>query len=342
MAAELIELTPAGLFCPAGDFYIDPLQPVSRALITHAHSDHARPRHGQVLATRETLALMALRYGADFANSAQAAAYGEKINLGGVEVSFHPAGHVLGSAQIRLSRGARIIVASGDYKREADPTCPPFEPLPCDIFISEATFGLPVFRHPPASAEIERLLESQRLFPERPHLVGAYALGKAQRLMGLLRAAGYDRPIYIHGAMEKFTQFYASEGVSLGEIRKAAGDDRKRLAGEIVICPPGALQDFWARKFDDPVAALASGWMRVRARARQRGVALPLVISDHADWDALCATVLETGCETLLATHGEAEALAHWARGRGIAAEPLHLAGFGDEAEPETAEEGQV
>lgn len=339
MAADFIALTPVGLYCAAGDFYVDPLRPVPRALVTHAHSDHARPGHGLVLATRETLALMALRCGAGFASAAQAAAPGEKLKLGDVEVSFHPAGHVLGSAQIRLSYKGRTIVASGDYKREPDPTCAAFEPIPCDVFITEATFGLPVFRHPPASAEIERLLASLKVFPDRPHLVGAYALGKAQRVMALLRAAGYDRPIYIHGAMEKITELYASEGVDLGDVRKVAAAERGELAGEIVICPPGSLQDFWSRKFNDPVTAFASGWMRVRARARQRGVALPLVISDHADWDGLCATIRETGCEKLLITHGEADALAHWARGQGVAAEPLHLAGYGEEAEPALAAE---
>ncbi len=334
MAADCLALTPAGLYCAAGDFHVDPLRPVPRALITHAHSDHARAGHGQVLATRETLALMALRYGPGFAGGAQIAAYGETLRLGEVEVSFHPAGHILGSAQIRLSHRGRTIVASGDYKREADPTCAAFEPVRCDAFISEATFGLPVFRHPPASGEICKLLASLAIFPERTHLVGAYALGKAQRVMALLRAAGYDRPIYIHGAMEKITELYASEGVGLGDIRLAASAGRADLAGETVICPPGSLQDFWSRKFNDPVTALASGWMRVRARARQRGVALPLVISDHADWDGLCATIRETGCETLLITHGEADALAHWARGQGIEAQPLHLAFEGEEAEP--------
>ncbi len=339
MTVDPLVLTPAGLYCPAGDFYVDPLRPVPRALITHAHSDHARAGHGQVLATHETLALMALRCGPNFAGTAQAAIFGEKLKLGEVEVSFHSAGHVLGSAQIRLEHKGRVIVASGDYKREPDPTCAAFEPVPCDVFISEATFGLPVFRHPPASGEINKLLASLRTFPERPHLIGAYALGKAQRIMVLLRAAGYDRPIYIHGAMEKVTALYADLGAGLGDIRKVEPMARGGLAGEVVICPPSALQDFWSRKFNDPVTAFASGWMRVRARARQRGVELPLVISDHADWDGLCVTIRETACERLLVTHGEAEALTHWARGQGLAAEPLHLAGYGEEAEPAPAEE---
>ncbi|WP_020173357.1 ligase-associated DNA damage response exonuclease [Methyloferula stellata] len=330
-AADVLTITPAGLYCTAGDFYIDPLRAVPRALITHGHSDHARAGHGAVLATRETLAIMALRCGEGFAGSTQAVAYGEKLKLGNIDVSFHPAGHVLGSAQIRLAAPGQVIVVSGDYKREFDPTCAPFEPLACDTFISEATFGLPVFRHSQSMAEIDKLLASRALFPERAHLVGAYALGKAQRVIALLRQAGYDRPIYLHGAMEKITTFYRSEGIDLGETRKVTAADRPHLGGEIVICPPTALQDLWSRKFPDPVAAFASGWMRVRARARQRGVELPLVISDHADWDGLCQTVRDTGCSRLLVTHGEADALVHWAKSQGIEAEPLHLMGYGEE-----------
>ncbi len=222
------------------------------------------------------------------------------VRLGPIDVSFHPAGHVLGSAQIRMAGKGHVIVVSGDYKREADPTCAAFEPLACDVFITEATFGLPVFRHSRTDDEIEKLLASLRLFPDRAHLVGAYALGKAQRVIALLRAAGYDRPIYLHGAIEKITAFYAAEGIELGELRSVAANDRAKLGGEIVICPPSALQDLWSRKFPDPVAAFASGWMRIRAHARQRGIELPLVISDHADWDGLTAHDQETGCEKLL------------------------------------------
>ena len=324
-------LTPEGLYCPSGDFFIDPTRPVARALITHGHADHARRGHGTVLATRETLGIMAVRYGADFCETRQVAALGESHALGDARVSFHPAGHVYGSAQIRLAFPGLTIVVSGDYKREADPTCLPFEVVPCDVFVTEATFGLPVFRHSRTEAEVDKLLASQRLFPERAHLVGAYALGKAQRLMALLRRAGYVRPIYIHGAAEKLTAFYQAEGIDLGDIRRVAPKERAKLGGEIVICPPSALQDLWARKFNDPVVCFASGWMRVRGRARQKGVELPLVVSDHADWEALCTTVAETGCSRLLVTHGEADALVYWARGQGIEAEPLHMIGYGDE-----------
>src|SRR3954452_4389894 len=330
-ASDLLKTTPAGLYCAAGDFHIDPLRPVKRALITHGHSDHARAGHEHVLATRETLAIMAARCGADFAGSTQPATYGERIGIDGLTVSFHPAGHVLGSAQICLeAKGLRLVV-SGDYKRMRDPTCAPFELVPCDVFISEATFGLPVFRHPDAAHEIARLIDSCRLFPERAHLVGAYSLGKAQRIMALLREAGWQRPIYIHGTMEKLTRFYQREGIDLGEVIRATGPERPKLGGEIVICPPSALQELWSRRFPEPVPAFASGWMRVRARARQRGVELPLVISDHADWDGLCETILATGCSELWVTHGEEDALVHWATSQGFAARPLRLIGYGEE-----------
>ena len=338
-AADLLTLTPEGLYCPAGDFHVDPTRPVPRALITHGHSDHARFGHDHVMATRETLAIMAIRYGADFARTTQEAVIGEVVRIGEVRVAFVPAGHVLGSAQIVIERGAEgpacRLVVSGDYKRGRDPTCLPFEPVRCDVFITEATFGLPVFRHPDVRLEVAKLLESVRLFPERAHIVGAYALGKAQRVMALLREAGWDQPIWLHGAMEKLTEFYKTEGIALGETPKVAAADRASLKGAIVICPPSAIQDVWARRFPDPVAAFASGWMRVRARAKQKGVELPLVISDHCDWDDLCRSIRETQAGEVWVTHGEEDALVHWCGTQGIRAKPLHMLGYGEEEESE-------
>ena len=329
--SDLLAPTPAGLYCPLADIHVDPVRPVPRALITHGHSDHARAGHGAVLATEETLAIMAVRYGEAFCDNRQVARLGQPIDLGGVTATFHPAGHVLGSAQIAFeARGLRIVV-SGDYKREADPTCLPFEPVACDVFISEATFGLPVFRHPPPGHEIDRLLRSVALFPERAHLVGAYSLGKAQRVIALIRAGGHDAPIFLHGALERLTRFYQSLGIELGDIRLAKAEERKALAGHIVMCPPSALSDLWSRKLPDPVAAYASGWMRIRARARQSGAELPLVISDHADWLDLQRTIRETGCSELWVTHGQEDALVHWARGEGLLARPLHMVGYGEE-----------
>jgi putative mRNA 3-end processing factor len=333
--ADLLHPRPEGLYCPPGDFYIDPVRPVNRALITHGHADHARAGHRSVLATRETLAIMAVRYGVDFAVERQEAVLGEVLTVNGVQISYHPAGHVLGSAQICVEHQGLRIVVSGDYKRAPDPTCLPFEVVPCHVFVSEATFGLPIFRHPDTRIEVAKLLASRELFPDRAHLVGAYALGKAQRILKLLRLAGYDRPIYIHGAVEKLTAFYQTEGVALGDVRLVKAADRASLKGEIALCPPGQLSDLWARKFPDPVTSFASGWMQTRARARQRGVELPLIVSDHADWPDLCRTVIDTGCSELWVTHGQEDALVHWAGTQGITARPLHLVGYGDDGEPE-------
>src|SRR5438128_242864 len=323
--------TPAGLCCKPGGFHIDPVRQVERALITHGHSDHARPGHGAVLATQETLDMMRLRYGENFAGSTQVIAYGETLTLGKVDVSFHPAGHVLGSAQICVAANGTRVVASGDYKDVADPTCAPFELVQCDAFITEATFGLPVFRHGDPRAEIAKLLRSVELFPERAHLIGAYSLGKAQRVIALIRAGGYDKPIYLHGALESMTHYYVSRGIDLGELRAVRDATKAELAGTIALCPPSSLQDRWTRRFPDPVSAFASGWMRVRARARQRGVELPLVISDHADWDGLCATAAATSASQVWVTHGAEEALVHWCTLRGLEARPLGLVGYGDE-----------
>jgi|SRR5690348_10558833 len=327
---ELLAPTSAGLCCPLGGFHIDPVRSVDKALITHAHSDHARPGHANVLATRETLDLMELRYGPDFAGSSQAVAYGETIRIGDVGLSFHPAGHILGSAQIAVAAGGLRIVVSGDYKDVADPTCAPFELVPCDVFVTEATFGLPVFRHGDAAVEIRKLLSSVAVFPDRAHLVGVYALGKAQRVIALLRQAGWREPIYLHGALEAITTYYQGH-VDLGELRLARAASKGDLMGAIALCPPSALKDIWTRRFPDPVTAFASGWMRVRARARQRGIELPLVVSDHADWDGLCATVTATGASQIWVTHGAEEALVHWCGTRGLKARPLGLVGYGEE-----------
>ncbi len=322
---------PEGLYCPPGDFYIDPVRPVSSAVITHGHADHARSGHGVVLATGATLDIMAVRYGQDFAGQTQALDYGERATRDGVELMLAPAGHVLGSAQAVVRWRGLTIVVSGDYKRRADPTCAPFEPTACDVFVSEATFGLPVFRHPPAQAEIAKLLKSVEQFPDRAHLVGAYALGKAQRIICLLREQGYERPIYVHGALERLNALYQRHGIDLGPLRPATTDAPTNFAGAIVIAPPSAIAERWSRRFPDPVAAFASGWMRVRARARQQHIELPLIISDHADWDELTATVDELAPGELWITHGREEALARWAELRRFKARALALVGYEDE-----------
>jgi len=328
--------SPAGLYCPPGDFYIDPTRPVARAVITHGHSDHARAGHGTVVATEETLAIMAARYGEGFAGATETLRYGETTARDGVEVALVPAGHILGSAQAVVRAKGMTIVVSGDYKRRRDTTCAPFEPVACDVFVTEATFGIPVFAFPDDGDETLRLLKSAAQFSERTHLVGAYSLGKAQRIIRLLRAAGYDKTIYVHGAIESLNALYERFGVALGPIAPATVEKSRKadFAGAIVIAPPSSIDDKWSRRFADPLPAFASGWMRVRARARQRQVELPLVISDHADWNELTSTIKEVGAGEVWITHGNEDALLRWCELNGQKARALSLVGYdADEGE---------
>lgn len=334
---------PAGIRILPADAWIDPSVPVGTALVTHGHADHARGGHGCTVATPATLAIMAVRYGVGLAESDNGgrsggggevvpASYGEPIRLrGGVMATYVPAGHVLGSAQILLEHAGERVVVTGDYKRSPDPTCLPFAVTPCDLFITEATFGLPVFRHPPVGEEIARLLAARDANPDRAILLGAYALGKAQRVIAELRAAGYREPIYLHGAMERMCRLYQEHGIDLGELRSAAGMPKAALAGQIVVSPPSALNDRWSRRLPDPVTAMASGWMRVRQRARQKNVELPLVISDHADWDELTSTIEEVDPQESWITHGREEALLRWCQLRQRRARALALVGYEDE-----------
>ncbi|WP_298499114.1 ligase-associated DNA damage response exonuclease [uncultured Maritimibacter sp.] len=331
---DLLTPRPEGLYCPPGDFYIDPMRPVARALVTHGHADHARSGHGAVMASPQTLDIMAIRYGADFAGERQVGT-GDPVEVNGVRVSFHPAGHVMGSCQIRLEHGGLRAVVSGDYSRVANPACAPFEPVPCDLFITEATFALPVFKHPRPSEEIAKLIASVRNFPDRPHLIGAYALGKAQRVIMLLREAGWDAPIYVHGALQRLCDYHIEQGVPLGDLRPATMDkaEAKGLRDAIVISPPSAFASPWVQRFVDPVIGFASGWMQIRARARQRGVELPLIISDHVDWPDLTGTIRELNPAEFWITHGRDDALMRWAELDQRRARPLHLVGYEDEPE---------
>jgi putative mRNA 3-end processing factor len=264
--------------------------------------------------------------------SMQELRYGQAARIGEAAVRLVPAGHVLGSAQAVIEAGGLRVVVSGDYKRRRDPTCAPFEPVPCDVFVTEATFGLTVFRHPPAEGEIAKLLHSVSVFPERAHVVGVYALGKAQRVIALLREAGWDRPIVIHGALRSLCELYEAHGVALGPLVAANELAREDLAGAIVLAPPSAVAERWARRFPEPVSAFASGWMRVRARARQRAAELPLVISDHADWDELTETLTELSPGEVWVTHGREEGLARFAELNGLRAKPLHLVGYDEDS----------
>jgi putative mRNA 3-end processing factor len=323
--------TPRGLYCEPGDFYVDPAVAVNRAVITHGHGDHARPGHKNALATPETLAIMRARFQDMPDTRQQLAKYGESVRIGDVDVSLVPAGHILGSAQTVLEHRGQRIVVSGDYKRRPDATCPPFEPVPCDVFITEATFALPVFHHPSDAGEIGKLLQSLKTFPESTHLVGVYALGKCQRVIMLLRAAGYDKRIWLHGGLAALCKLYQEHGIGLGDIALVSDAILETFKGAIVLCPPSAIADRWSRRFNEPIAAMASGWMSVRARARQRGAELPLIISDHADWSELTQTLKDVGAPKVWVTHGREEALVHYARSIGIDAEALHLSGREEE-----------
>ncbi len=323
----------SGIYCEPGDFYIDPGRMVDRAVITHGHSDHARAGHRSVLATAETIAIMKVRYGEDCAGAFQALRLGETISINGVGVRLVPAGHILGSAQVvRECAGQRALI-TGDYKRACDTTCAPFEVVPCDVFVTEATFSLPVYRHEKAAHEAEKLLASVAAEPDRTHLVGAYNLGKCQRMIRVVRDAGYDKPIYLHGAMLALTELYQKLGIDLGELHAVSETDAKAMRGGIVMCPPSALGDRWSRRFGDPVMAFASGWMRVRGRSRQLGIELPLVVSDHVDWPELIQTVIETNAEEIWVTHGREDALVHYLGSIGRKARALALVGYGEEAE---------
>jgi putative mRNA 3-end processing factor len=328
MPVNWIEPHAGGIYVAPADVWIDPSQPREHAVITHGHADHARSGHGEVWATPETLAIMGLRYGTEHGT---ALAYGDSFERGGVRFSLHSAGHVLGSAQVLMEHAGQRVVVSGDYKRRPDPTCAPFEPVPCDVFITEATFGLPVFRHPPLEDEIAKLLLRRAAEPERCVLVGAYALGKAQRVIAELRRAGWHEPIYLHGALERMCRLYEELGVPLGELRLVSATAREDMRGAIVLCPPSALTDTWSRRMPSPITAMASGWMRVRGRARQRNVELPLIVSDHADWDELTATIRELAPKETWITHGSEDGLLRWCELHQFRARALALVGRAEE-----------
>jgi putative mRNA 3-end processing factor len=309
--------TSAGLFCPAGGFHIDPWQPVPRAVITHAHGDHARPGSDAYLCTTDCARLLRRRFGSDA--SIQTADYGEIVQLGSVEVSFHPAGHVLGSAQIRLSGADGVWVISGDYKRAADATCTPFEPLRCDTFITESTFALPIYRWDATDRVVDDIAAwwSDNATAGRTSVLFCYTIGKAQRVLAELGRLT-DRIVFVHGMMLPMIDAYREAGIHLLPVASATERPRgSSFAGELVLAPLPARGTPWMRRLGEISDAFASGLMRVRGVRRQRAFDRGFVLSDHADWPALLGTIAETGATRVLATHGHAEPLARYLREMG-------------------------
>ena len=305
--------------------YIDPFFPVERAIITHGHADHARAGHKHVLCTPETSEIMKIRYGENCANSFQTIQYGQSVNIGKIKVTLYPAAHILGSAQVLLETSKQRVVITGDYKTTLDRHLDPFEIVPCDLLITEATFGLPVFKFNKPELEIGRLLDNISKNRENTFLIGAYSLGKAQRIIWLLREAGVSEDIFVHGSMEKLCEFYQSKGINLGALRKATLENKKDFNGKIVLAPPSALKDRWSRRFENITRCYASGWMQVKQRAKQSQIEIPIVISDHSDWNELTDTIKQTGAEKVWITHGREDALKYWCDKNGIQAEPLSL-----------------
>ena len=311
---------------PIGTF-IDPNFPVDKAIITHGHADHAISGHKNVLATSQTIDIMKRRYGKNCADSFQEIKYGKRLKIDNFYITFYPAGHILGSAQILIEHKNQRVLVSGDYSTIPDQSSQDFELVKCNLFITEATFGLPIFKHPDPKIEIKKLIQSIMMYPEKTHLVGAYALGKTQRLIKLLREEGYDETIYLHGSQIKICEYYEKQGIKLGKLENSLLSKKDNFLGSIVIAPPSALKDRWSRRFENKVICYASGWMNIKQRAKQSLVELPLIISDHVDWNELTQTILDVEAEKIWVTHGREEALVYWCKKNGLNAEPLYLQG---------------
>jgi putative mRNA 3-end processing factor len=326
----LLELSDKGLYCPPGDFYVDPWQPVSRAVVSHAHADHARPGSQRYVAAAAGEPLLRARLGDEA--RIEFLSYGEVVEFGGVQVSLHPAGHVLGSAQIRIAYQGEVWVVSGDYKREADPTCAAFEVVPCDTFITEATFALPIYRWPDPAVVFEEVNEWWRENQEegRASVLFAYALGKAQRVMAGIEAS--IGPIYVHGAVDRLNQAYAEAGVALPDATYATDAPQTTdWSRALIIAPTSAQNTPWLRRFGAHSTAFASGWMRVRGQRRRRSVDRGFVLSDHADWPGILQTIEETGAQRVFVTHGYTPPLVRWLRDSGLEAYGLQTRFRGEE-----------
>ena len=325
MQDPLLQPRPEGLYCPAGDFFIDPMSAVERAVVTHAHGDHARAGSQHYHVAQAGLGLMQERLGAH--SDLDAYAYGEQFRLGEVDVSLHPSGHVLGSAQVRMEYAGRVVVVSGDYKRDPDPTCVPFEPVPCDVFVTESTFGLPVYRWPSMERVIDDMLAWWDDCARRavPAVLFCYALGKAQRILAEL-SKRVDRPVHLHGAMIRLVERYREAGVSMVPTEPISESARGRdFAGELIMAPPSAAGSPWMKRFSNASTGFASGWMRIRGARRRRGYDRGFVVSDHADWPGLLKSIDESQASRIYVTHGDGAALIRHLRDQGRDAQPLTI-----------------
>jgi len=330
----MLELTDSGLYCAAGDFHVDPWQPVPRAMITHAHGDHARWGSGAYLAAAEGERVLRTRLGPDA--RIQVLAWGEVVEHNGVRISLHPAGHILGSAQIRIEYRGEVWVVSGDYKTEPDPTCSPFEPVRCHTFITESTFGLPIYRWRPQAETFAALREWWRANAEagRASVIYGYALGKAQRILAGLIDCDIG-PIYTHGAVERLTEDYRASGVALPPTRHASTGKKGDFTRALIVAPPSAMGTTWLRRFSPHSDAFASGWMQIRGTRRRRSVDRGFVLSDHVDWPALLASIDATGAERVWVTHGYREPVVRWLREHGREAEAVMSRWEGEDDEAE-------
>jgi putative mRNA 3-end processing factor len=335
LQSGLLRVTERGVWCAAGDFYIDPWEPVERAVITHAHGDHARWGSATYLCSSEGAGVLRARMGPQACIDARP--YGESVFINGVRVSLHPAGHILGSAQIRIEHGGQVCVVSGDYKTEPDPTCTPFELVRCHTFVTESTFGLPIYRWPPQEEVFDRIAAWWHLNASegRASVLMGYALGKAQRLLaGMIgREAG---PIYTHGAVERLNAEYRAAGVVLPGTRHATQPRGTSFGNALIVAPPSAGASSWMRRFGMYSAAFASGWMRFRGMRRRRGVDRGFVLSDHVDWPSLLQTIRATGASEILVTHGYREPVVRYLREHDVDAAvlPSRWKGELDDEEP--------
>ncbi|MBB3228435.1 putative mRNA 3-end processing factor [Luteibacter sp. Sphag1AF] len=339
MDSDLLLPRPEGLYCPAGDFYIDPLYPVHRAVVTHAHGDHARSGSGHYDVALAGVGLMRERLGAG--SSIDAHAYGERFAMGDTVISLHPSGHVLGAAQIRIEGAGKVAVVSGDYKRDPDPTCAPFEPVPCDIFVTESTFGLPVYRWPHMSSVIDDMLAwlDECKAQNVPAVLFCYALGKAQRILAEL-ARHTTRTVFLHGAMLRLVDVYREAGIRMLPTAPVSESARGRdFAGELIMAPPSAAGSPWMKRFSRASTGFASGWMRIRGARRRRGYDRGFVVSDHADWPGLVQSVRDSQAKRIYVTHGDGEALIRYLRDNGHDARPLRELG-GAMPDERSSEEG--